>query len=222
VRRYKLGNWIAGAALVLMMAGLPYVYYRQSLSHVKRLRPIVAGKVYRSGCLTAEGFRDAIKKYNIKTVINLQEEAQDPDLPTTYFNSRRVRESEVCRSLGANLEFVFVDLVPAEQVGTQRPAGIDHFLQIMDNPANYPVLIHCKAGLHRTGVLSAVYRMEYQRWQPLEAWHELRAHGFGEFVSDASNDYISQYVLTYEPGRRANPQAGGAVVPTVLTGRAKP
>ena len=72
----------------------------------------------------------------------------------------------------------------------------------MDDPARYPALIHCKAGLHRTGVLSAVYRMEYQRWDWLEAWHELRSHGFGEFVSDSSNDYILQYLLAYRPGLR--------------------
>ena len=34
----------------------------------------------------------------------------------------------------------------------------------MDDPDSYPVLIHCNAGLNRTGVMVAVYRMEYQGW----------------------------------------------------------
>ncbi len=67
----------------------------------------------------------------------------------------------------------------------------------MDDEASYPVLIHCRAGLHRTGVLSAVYRMEYQGWSPLEAFEELRAHGFGTFACTAANEYVRQYVLTY-------------------------
>jgi protein tyrosine/serine phosphatase len=64
------------------------------------------------------------------------------------------------------------------------------------------VLIHCKAGLHRTGVLSAVYRMEYQGWTRAQAYAELKAHGFGDTYCTIANDYVKQYVLTYEPGQR--------------------
>ena len=72
----------------------------------------------------------------------------------------------------------------------------------MDDPANYPVLIHCRAGLHRTGVLVAVYRMEYDRWSPSEAVREMLENGFGRFACDESNEYISQYILTYRPRGR--------------------
>jgi len=44
--------------------------------------------------------------------------------------------------------------------------------------------------------------MEYQGWSRDAAWRELRANGFGEWVSTASNDYITQYVLTFTPGLR--------------------
>ena len=76
---------------------------------------------------------------------------------------------------------------------------IDEFLSLMDNPANRPVLLHCKAGLHRTGVLVAVYRMEYDGWDPLAAVEELKANGFGDVACTAANDYIQQYVLNYKP-----------------------
>ncbi len=207
MRRVTPINLVLSLALFLLMSVAPYVYYRYHYTHAKRLRPIVEGLVYRSGCLTADGLREAILKHKIKTVINLQEEAPDPELPASYFGGSRTKESDVCYSLGARLEFVFVELVPLERAGKERPATIDRFLAIMDDPANYPVLIHCKAGLHRTGILSAVYRMEYQHWDRLEAWHELRAHGFGEFVSDASNDYITQYILSYHPGVRSQESA---------------
>ena len=72
----------------------------------------------------------------------------------------------------------------------------------MDDPASYPVLIHCKAGLHRTGILAALYRMEYEGWTREEALHELKAHGYGEFASTAANHYINQYVLGYQPRAR--------------------
>jgi tyrosine-protein phosphatase SIW14 len=220
VRKVNPVGVLLGAALLLTMTALPYVYYRYNYSNAKRLRPVVAGRVYRSGCLTADGFKTAIRKYGIKTVINLQEEAVDPDLPANYFDrATRIRESELCASLGARLEFVFVDLVPRNRVGKERPATLDRFLEIMDNPANYPVLIHCKAGLHRTGVLSAVYRIEYEQWHRLDAWHELRAHGFGEFTSDATNDYIAQYILRYEPGVRRSRIVPATTVSRQTTGR---
>jgi protein-tyrosine phosphatase len=72
----------------------------------------------------------------------------------------------------------------------------------MDDPANYPVLIHCKAGLHRTGCLVAVYRMEYEGWSPTEAIAEMKDLGFGDAACTSANDYIQQYVLTYQPRNR--------------------
>ena len=94
------------------------------------------------------------------------------------------------------------ELLSRRKVPAERPPAIDRFLEIMRDPKNHPVLIHCKAGLHRTGVLTAVYRMEYQRWTPQQAIAELRANGFGEFVSDSANDYIMQYILAYQRGVR--------------------
>jgi protein tyrosine/serine phosphatase len=32
----------------------------------------------------------------------------------------------------------------------------------MDNPANYPVLIHCYHGIGRAEMYSAIYRIEYE------------------------------------------------------------
>jgi protein-tyrosine phosphatase len=62
------------------------------------------------------------------------------------------------------------------------------------------VLIHCKAGLHRTGILVAVYRMEYEGWSPADAFREAREHGFGNWTS--ANEYVTQYILDYRPRRQ--------------------
>jgi protein tyrosine/serine phosphatase len=69
----------------------------------------------------------------------------------------------------------------------------------MDDPTNHPVLIHCRAGLHRTGVLTAVYRMEYEGWSTREAFNELKSNGFGDSACTSANEYVSQYVLAYRP-----------------------
>jgi len=191
-----------GSLLLFMMVAFPTVYYRQTYRYAKRLCPVTEGKVYRSGCLTAGGLEEAIKRYQIKTVVNLQEESPDPELPNHYFTLRTTPESEVCKKLGANLVFLSVELVNGREFPQKQPPTIDAFLKLMDDSATYPVLIHCRAGLHRTGVLVAVYRQEYEGWTSAEALRELKNHGFGEFVSSASNPYIVQYVLKYQPRER--------------------
>ena len=192
-------SWTFGIALALFMTVTPYVYYRQCYETNKRFRVVQSGKLYRSGCLTVEGFEDAIKRHGIRTVLNLQEEAPDPDLDASYFSTRTERESELCKRLGVNYEFLQVDLQPPNTVPHDRPESIAKFLALMDNPKNYPVLVHCRAGLHRTGVLVALYRMEYNGWSSFEALEELRSLGFGRIASYAPNEYIWQYVLAYQP-----------------------
>jgi tyrosine-protein phosphatase SIW14 len=210
-------RWLVGGALAFLMVAAPYVYYRHTYSHAKRLRVVSPGRVYRSGSMTAEGFRDAIHRLGIKTVLNLQEEAPDPNLPQSYFDRSQVRESKVCADEGADLVFLEVDTVAPNQYPQVKPAALAKFIKIMDDPKAYPILIHCRAGLHRTGVISAVYRMEYEGWTPQEALRELKDHGFGEFASTAANVYVQQYVLTYQPRRAATPPA----VPGHLTSHPK-
>jgi tyrosine-protein phosphatase SIW14 len=48
----------------------------------------------------------------------------------------------------------------------------------MNNPANYPVLVHCLAGKHRTGAMCAVFRIEHDRWTNQQAIDELELYGF--------------------------------------------
>jgi protein tyrosine/serine phosphatase len=194
----------------LAIAGLltvaPYVYYRAVYAHGKRLREVVPGKVYRSGQMTAEGFTEAVARYGIRTIVNLQDEYPDPDVRLTFLDCRTIKETELCKNLHVKYVFLPPDLIQRRQVPAHRPKAIDRLLELLDKPSTYPVLLHCKAGLHRTGVMTAVYRMEYQNWTPMQAHRELKANGFGEFVSTSANDYITQYILTYRRGMRVRGQ----------------
>lgn len=53
------------------------------------------------------------------------------------------------------------------------------FLQISTNPANQPVLLHCKHGADRTGMMTAIYRIVVQNWSKADAIAEMRQGGFG-------------------------------------------
>jgi protein tyrosine/serine phosphatase len=197
-----LVRWALALAVAVPVTVMPVAFYRWVYVHGKRLREVSPGRVYRSGQMTAEGFADAVARDHIRTVVNLQDEYDDPDISLDYLGTGTVKESDLCRRLGVNYVYLPPDLISRRRIPAERPAAIDRLLRLLDDPAVYPVLFHCRAGLHRTGVMVAVYRMEYEDWGPREALDELRANGFGEWDSCAANDYITQYILTYRRGVR--------------------
>jgi hypothetical protein len=198
-------RWTLAGGLFLVVAVAPAVSYRCTYTYGKRLREVVPGRFYRSGQMTAEGFADAVARFHIRTIINVQDDVPDPNIDRDYWSGRTVKESDLCARLGVHFVQISPDLISRRRIPEGRPEAIDKFLAVMDDEANYPVLLHCRAGLHRTGLLAAVYRMEYQGWSPAEAHHEMKAHGFGVWACTSANDYVTQYVLTYRPGRRDPP-----------------
>jgi hypothetical protein len=195
-------RWVFVAGLITIIGVLPIAFYRAVYGHAKRLREVVPGQVYRSGQLTANGFADACRLHGIRTVVNLQDDFPDPDIYRSFLDRRTVKESELCHELGVRYVFIGPDLIFRKRVPAERPGAIEQFLALMDDPRTYPVLIHCKAGLHRTGCMVAIYRMEYQGWSKRRAVAEMKEIGFGEWVCTSDNDYVMQYVLSYEPGMR--------------------
>jgi protein tyrosine/serine phosphatase len=201
--------------VILVAIGLPLLSLRMSYVHGKRLREVVPGQIWRSGQMTAEGFEDAVRTLGLRTIINLQDEdyGVDPDLTRTFWDIRTIKESELCRRLGVRFVTIKPDLVSRKAVADKRPQAIDQLLALLDDRSNYPVLLHCKAGLHRTGVMSAIVRMEYQGWSRERAYAEMKAHGFGDWACTSSNDYVKQYVLTYTPGLRFPTETPHAAAP---------
>jgi protein-tyrosine phosphatase len=197
----RLSQWIIGGVFVLVFAGGPYFYFRANYAHHKRLRAVVPGRFYRSGQLTADGITDAVEWLGIRTVINVQDDVPDPDVWHSYLDRRTIKESELCRRLGVRYVALAPDL-QSKRIEHPQPKAIDDFLAVMDDESSYPVLLHCKAGLHRTGILTAVYRMQYQGWSMGAAYRELKANGFGEWVGTSANEYVRQYVLLFQPRPR--------------------
>ena len=97
----RVVRWALVGLIVVLVAVLPVVHYRYVYGHGKRLREVEPGRVYRSGEMTADGFRDARDRYGLRTVICLRDDDPDPNVALGFWpGSGTVKESELCRRLG--------------------------------------------------------------------------------------------------------------------------
>ncbi len=199
-------KWACGVALAVAIVGVPVLRYRMIYFNEKRFREVSDGHFYRCGQMSESGLRKQLRDHHIKTVINLQDENQDPKLSTGYWDKAHITESRICEEEGVKYIFLTSDdavglLTRYEATPDHRPRVIDDFLKICDDPANHPILLHCLAGLHRTGLLTAIYRMEYDAVPLDEAVRELRSNGFGDRKCTTDNVYIYEYLMLYKPRR---------------------
>jgi hypothetical protein len=80
------------------------------------------------------------------------------------------------------------------------PTVIAQFLSLVNNPANQPVYVHCIGGKHRTGVMTAVYRMTMDAWPPARALAEMKQFHFGaDFLHPEFKSFVERFVA---PRRR--------------------
>ena len=81
----------------------------------------------------------------------------------------------------------------SDQVPQQH--NLDMFFKIMDNQENYPVLIHCYHGVGRAEMYSAIYRIEYEGWDPNEARKSTRLlTKFSSFdIGKPKGDFLNNY-----------------------------
>lgn len=199
----KTARWLMAVGITAALVVIPFLYYRLVYTETKRLRVVTPGRFYRCGRMSAAGFEHAIREYKIKTVINLMEEETEPKLTRSFFDRSTISERELCQKHGVRYEFLYVHLISRKLANQVAPQTVNDFRAILDDPKNYPVMIHCRAGLHRTGVLAAFYRMEYEGWSATKAWNELKENGFGDNNCYANNDYVQQYIFSHYTRKQA-------------------
>ncbi|QDU62667.1 Tyrosine phosphatase family protein [Planctomycetes bacterium Pan216] len=130
-----------------------YKHYRW-----KRFDVVMPGKIYRSGQLEQWKLRRAIDKYDLKRVICL-----NPD--------HAEEERQLCQERG--IEFHYFPM-PSDGVG--EPASFVSVLELLTEAEEAPVLVHCRAGVARTGACIALYRMVAHGWTADRAISELRTY----------------------------------------------
>jgi protein tyrosine/serine phosphatase len=84
--------------------------------------------------------------------------------------------------------------IPMSTQSTPRPQDVDLFLRLVNDPANQPVFVHCVGGRHRTGAMTAVYRMTKDGWSAERAYAEMGEFRFEGFPNHA---ILRRFVFDY-------------------------
>jgi protein tyrosine/serine phosphatase len=69
--------------------------------------------------------------------------------------------------------------IPMTTHSEPTSAQIAQFMSIVNDPASQPVYVHCVGGKHRTGVMTAIYRMTNDGWSAAQAFSEMKQYKFG-------------------------------------------
>lgn len=171
--------------------GKSYIY-DYKMNH--NFETITEGKVFKSGVIPPDEIADYVAKYKIKSIIDLRypgtgDDVNNPEIPSEL----KAEKEAVAKIKGLNHFNIGSDQVPQQH-------NLDAFFKVMDNPANYPVLIHCFHGVGRAEMYSAIYRIEYENWDKDEARTSTRfLTKFSSFdLGKPKGDYLHNYVSRKE------------------------
>jgi protein tyrosine phosphatase (PTP) superfamily phosphohydrolase (DUF442 family) len=175
-RRKRKARWIMAILLASLSLGL---VASQFWVLSGRTYEIEDGRLYRSAALDPDRLLAVCQRYGIRIVLdfrNTPEKARAEAAALQPFGVRHIH-------------------LPATQ--SLSPDTVERFLSVMDGSRGQAVLMHCTHGVGRTGLLTAIYRMEYQGWSPRRAWLEaMIVAGFGSFLPGSEK---ARRILEYRP-----------------------
>ncbi|TWT41034.1 Tyrosine phosphatase family protein [Phycisphaerae bacterium RAS1] len=159
-RRRKL-LVLAGAGVVLIAGGLAWAVSSRTLP--RRFSSVVEGQLYRSGSVSPEQLRIVHERYGIRRVLCLLSAAA----------SETIAEREAAEKLG----LTWIN-IPLTGDGASTPEQREQILAALADVDRVPTLVHCAAGVNRTGLAVGLYRLRYSGWTLEQALAELKSRGF--------------------------------------------
>jgi uncharacterized protein (TIGR01244 family) len=113
----------------------------------------------------------------VKTIINLTSDDAEAD------------ESAMAEQAG--LKYV---QIPMTTNKAPTSAQLAEFMKIVNDASSQPVYVHCVGGRHRTGVMTAAYRMTQDGWTADQAFKEMKDYKFGaDFLHPEFKKFVYGY-----------------------------
>jgi tyrosine-protein phosphatase SIW14 len=182
VRFNKIFTTAYAAVLVAVLsltipAVVAQTYSSEKLSNIKiKNFGRISDNYYRGAQPEGHDYTD-LAQLGINTVINLIGDEIDPNEETMVEN--------------AGMKYYLIPMTTHEP---PTSAKLAEFLRIVNDPASQPVYIHCVGGRHRTGVMTAVYRMMQDAWTADQAYKEMKQYDFGpSFLHPEFKSFVYDY-----------------------------
>lgn len=137
------------------------------------------------GCINESLYRGAQPKerdyadlaaMGVKTIIDLQRDGKPA-------------EQSLVEAQG--MKFYRIGMSDSRQPSAEQA---ELFLKLVNDPANQPVFVHCLGGRHRTGAMSAIYRITHDGWSADQAYLEMKRYDFEYGIGHGS---LKNYVYAY-------------------------
>lgn len=122
----------------------------------------------------------------VKTIIDLRDDPKD--------FSRSAAEQSGLKYV--NFPMSDHDYPPADTA--------EKFLKLVSNESLWPIYVHCAGGRHRTGVMTAVYRLTVEGWDIERAYREMKVYDFyTRWGHGEMKDFIYDYNRVLQEKRTA-------------------
>lgn len=149
----------------------------------KRFGVVEQDKIFRSGRIAPHLIRKTLQKHGIKVIVDLTE--PEPGNPSCQ------AEQEVVSRLG--ITYCNFPLY-GDGTGniTNYAKAISTIKQAKEE--NKPVLVHCAAGVQRTGGVIASYRLLVEKQTPATAYAELTRYGWKSRKEKILLEYLNGHM----------------------------
>jgi protein tyrosine/serine phosphatase len=171
-----INNRLAAAVLFSLALAVPATAQPTKIPgiHIDNFGQVAPG-YYRGAQPKGKDYAD-LRALGVKTIIDLTLDGDSG-------------EPGIVQGLG--LKFYRIGMTTHEALTTSK---IAQFLQLVNDPANQPVYVHCQGGRHRTGVMTAIYRMTNNGWNADRAFQEMKQFKYGaEFLHPEFKRFIYAY-----------------------------
>lgn len=176
-------RWLAGAFLLvicLLAAAFAWDYEVR-----KNFDTVVQGKIYRSGQPREGQLDEWIQEYGFKSILSLRF-----GVPPY--------ERELAERYGVKIYHV-----PFSATKGLRQGQWDAIRHLLTDEQNLPILVHCHGGGDRSGIVTALYRIEIQGWPLEKALSEMNRHYHVPFRYPALQQQLHEYFQEAQVGGSA-------------------
>jgi len=167
----------AALVLLLQLSAEPASARDEVSKFEQKFVEVVAGKIYRGIQPGDDEDYEYLRRMGIKTHLNLRKYLwwQERGL-----HKRAESEGFLYRHTG----------MPTLWNEPKDPE-VEEALGDLDDPSLQPIYVHCRLGKDRTGMLVALYRVLYQKWNGCSAWKEWKSFGYLPW-NDGLKDYFEK------------------------------